>query len=94
MKILRFIFAVTALGAVVLNAQTPIPIVVAAATPSAVSQPKSQPAATVVDPTSLKLLEEMKAANAETLRKQEATLQQLDELEKSADQIKIYTKRG
>ena len=36
----------------------------------------------------------MKAANAETLKKQETTLQQLDELQKAAEQIKVFTKRG
>ena len=42
----------------------------------------------------LKELQELKAANAETLRKQAATLEQLDELEKTADQIRIYARRG
>ena len=36
----------------------------------------------------------MKAANAEILKKQEATLLQLEEMAKAAEQIKIYTKRG
>ena len=40
------------------------------------------------------MLQAMKAANEETLRKQAATLEQLDALEKEADQIKISTKRG
>ncbi len=42
----------------------------------------------------LQLLQEMKAVNDEVLKKQLATLQQLEEIEKSAEQIKIYTKRG
>jgi hypothetical protein len=42
----------------------------------------------------LKSLLEMKAANEATLQKQAATLQQLDEIEKAADQIKVYSKRG
>jgi hypothetical protein len=42
----------------------------------------------------LKTLQEMKAANDELIRKQTATLQQLDEMEKAAAEIKIYTKRG
>ena len=41
----------------------------------------------------IKLLEEMKAANAAALKKQEETLQRLDELQKAADQLKIYTQR-
>jgi hypothetical protein len=42
----------------------------------------------------IKLLQEMKAANQETLRKQRAALEALDELQKAADQIKIYSKRS
>jgi len=41
-----------------------------------------------------KALQQMKAANEELLRKQAATLQKLDELEKAAEQIKIFSKRG
>lgn len=41
----------------------------------------------------IKSLKDMKAANDETLKKQKATLEMLDELQKAADQIKIYTKR-
>jgi hypothetical protein len=36
----------------------------------------------------------MKAANEETIRKQAATLEQLDELAKAADQLRIYAKRS
>ena len=42
----------------------------------------------------LKMLRDMKAENEETLRKQAATLHQLDELEQAADQLKIYSQRG
>ncbi|HEY2615173.1 MAG TPA: hypothetical protein VGI42_05650 [Chthoniobacterales bacterium] len=42
----------------------------------------------------MKLLQEMKTANEELLSKQATTLEQLDELEKAADQIRIYTKRS
>ena len=40
------------------------------------------------------MLQETMTANDEMLKKQEATLQQLDELEKAADQLKIFSKRG
>ena len=40
------------------------------------------------------MLQEMKAANEETLRKQAATLEELDELAKAADQIRIFSKRS
>lgn len=42
----------------------------------------------------LQALEQMKAANADTLKKQEALLQQLDELQKAADQIRIFSHRA
>ena len=41
-----------------------------------------------------KALESAKSANAELIKRQEATLQALDELQKEADQIRIYSKRG
>ena len=40
------------------------------------------------------MLQEIKAANEEMLKKQEAALQQLDELQKAADEIKVFSKRG
>jgi hypothetical protein len=42
----------------------------------------------------IKLLEEVRAANAETLKKQQAALERLDELQKAADQLKVYAKRS
>ena len=36
----------------------------------------------------------MKAANEEILKKQAAALQQLDELQKAVEQLRIYSKRG
>ncbi len=41
----------------------------------------------------LKCLQETKAANAETLKKQEEVLQKLDDLQKAADQLRIFSKR-
>jgi hypothetical protein len=78
-----------------LPAQPPTTVIVPAATPAITS---SQEPVAIDNSASLqvalKMLKEMKAANEETLRKQAATLEQLDELEKAADQLKIYTKRG
>jgi hypothetical protein len=79
--------------AVAVSAQSPRPVVVQAATPGVASTAP----ATRDDGSfqaAVKLLQEMKAANEETLRKQAATLQQLDEIEKAANEIKIYTKRS
>jgi biopolymer transport protein ExbD len=69
--------------------------------PAQAPTPVAAPATTSVAPDNagsiqgaLKVLQEMKAANEETLRKQAATLEQLDELEKVADQLRVYAKRG
>jgi len=76
-----------------LSAQSPV--IVQAATPAAITSQQSGPSATSGSlQEALKMLQEMKAVNEETLRKQAATLEQLDELEKAAEQIKIYSKRG
>jgi esterase/lipase len=94
---MRFvIFAVLLGGALggILPAQTPVPVIVPAATPAKSSQPPGSSATSANLQTALKMLQEIKAANEETLRKQAATLEQLDVLEKEAEQLKIYTKRG
>jgi len=78
-----------------LSAQSPVPVIVPAMTPAvAPARAPSAPDNTASVQGALKMLQEMKAANEETLRKQAAILQQLDELEKTADQIRIYSKRG
>jgi predicted cobalt transporter CbtA len=92
-----FTAAITALAFTItaLPAQTPAPIIVQAMTPESANAPRvaPPPAAPAAEGT-LKLLEEIKAANAAVLSKQTETLQQLDELEKAADQIRIFSKRG
>ena len=79
----------------ILTAQSPKTVIVPAATPVVKS---SQEPVTSDNSASLqaalRMLKEMKAANVETLQKQAATLEQLDELEKAADQLKIFAKRG
>jgi hypothetical protein len=42
----------------------------------------------------LKALTEVKAANAETLKRQEAVLDKLDEMQKAVDQLKIFAHRS
>ena len=84
------VFALSGLG----SAQTQAPLVVQAATaPAPMARSATQPAGASSD-AALKALQAMKAANDELIRKQTATLQQLDEMEKAAAQIKIFTKRG
>ena len=87
----------------VVQAQSPIPIIVPAIRPATNpadgSEPQTRDVPTAVqEPESfqaaIKMLQETKAANDEMLKKQEATLQQLEELEKAADQLRIFSKRG
>ena len=79
----------------VASAQSPMPIVVPAMTPATTAKSPATPAvANAATQTTLKALQEIKAANTEILKQQEATLQKLDELEKAAQEIRIYTKRG
>jgi len=78
-----------------LLAQSPKPVIVEAATPAAApSRAPAAPESILSLQAALKELQEIKAANAETLRKQAATLEQLDALEKTAEQIRIYARRG
>jgi hypothetical protein len=94
MRTCLFIFAAAVLVSIA-NAQSPTPIVVPAMTPATTAKSPLTPAvANVSTETTLKALQEMKAANTEILKQQEATLQKLDELEKAAQEIRIYTKRG
>lgn len=53
----------------------------------------SAPAPPANAESALKLLQEMKAANEAILAKQTETLLRLEEIEKAAEQIKIYSKR-
>ncbi len=78
------------------KAQSPTPIVVQAALPANVSSTATPAPLTDSDslPLTIKTLQEMKAANEEMLKKQAATLQQLDELQKAANELKIFSKRG
>ncbi len=69
------------------NAQSPAPIV-------ATSVPATTEANNASMEATMKSLRETKAANEEILKKQQATLEALDELQKAADQIKIFSKRG
>ena len=94
MRTYFLIFAAAVLVSVA-SAQSPTPIVVPAMTPAATVKSPANPAiAAGSTETTLKALQAMKAANTEILKQQEATLQKLDELEKAAQEIRIYTKRG
>jgi hypothetical protein len=87
--------AVVALALSSALAQTPAPVVIQAVRPVNVpTAAANAPAAAPSVEAALQALQSLKAANEETLKKQAATLQQLEELEKAAEQIKIYSKRG
>jgi len=78
-----------------LNAQSPAPIIVQAASAMPVKSTSSAPVAAVSSvPDAIKLLEQVKAANDEVLAKQKAALERLDELQQAADQLRIFAKRG
>lgn len=76
--------------------QAPIVVQAANAAPAApASRAPAAPAAALSDPrAAVQLLQEMETTNAETLKKQEAALAALDELQKAAEEIKIFSKRG
>jgi hypothetical protein len=94
MRIYFLIFAAAVLVSVA-DAQSPMPIVVPAMTPPTTANSPATPAvAAVSTQTTLKALQEIKTANTEILKQQEVTLQKLDEIEKAANEIRIYTKRG
>ncbi len=79
------------------RAQSPAPVVVATTSPVPVvsSTSKAAPAVNSVSmPLALKALQEIRLANEEMLKKQEAALQQLDELQKAADEVKFFSKRS
>jgi hypothetical protein len=78
-----------------LRGQTPetiiVPAQVAAPSVPVISAARDNP----VSPESiLKFLLEMKAANDATLKAQAAQLATLDDLQKAAEEIKIFSKRG
>jgi hypothetical protein len=78
-------------------AGTPAPIIVSPAANSAlpVSGATAQKTAGEADLTAeIELLKELRAKNDETLKKQQAALEALDQLQKDADQVRIFSKRG
>ncbi|MGI8431166.1 MAG: hypothetical protein ACR2MW_02595 [Chthoniobacterales bacterium] len=82
-----------------LEGQSPTPVVLQAIVPGSMT-PTPAPAApaagtsTTDMQTVMQLVQEMQATNDATLKKQEAALQTLDALQKAAEEIKIFSKRG
>jgi len=94
MQTLRiFIISLAMLACAVLGvAQTiqPTPVPLHAATPAPAEDAK-QEAETAEN---IKQLQELKAQNDEILKQQQAALEALDEMQKEAEQLRIYSKRG
>ena len=89
------VFIITAAilaGAVIGVAQTlgPAPVPMQAATPALAADPKQL--AEMAE--NIKQLQELKVQNDELLKQQQAALEALDDLQKEADQMRIYSKRG
>lgn len=72
-----------------------MPVVVPAMTPATTANAPAAPA-NVAGSTqaAMNALQAMKAANDEILKQQAATLVKLEEMEKAANEIRIYTKRS
>lgn len=88
-----FIISAAILAGVVIGvAQTlePTPVTMQPGTPALVADAKQEAAMAE----NIKQLQELKAQNDEILKQQQAALDALDELQKEADQIRIYSKRG
>jgi hypothetical protein len=80
-----FLYGQSATPDIIIQAATPVPVASVG-----LAKPVTGEAAT-----SLKaMLEEMKATNKATLQKQEAALRALDDLQKAAEELKIFSKRG
>jgi hypothetical protein len=94
MQTLRiFIIGAALLACAVLGvAQTaePTPITLHAATPAPAEDAKQQ--AEMAE--NIKQLQELKVQNDEILKQQQAALEALDDMQKEAEQLRIYSKRG
>ena len=75
------------------KAQSPKPIIVQAASATAPASAVAVPDNSALLQTAIKSLQEARAANSETLKKQEAVLEQLDGMQKNASQLKIFAHR-
>lgn len=81
-----------------LEAQSPTPMLMQPVAPGSLA-PKPTPAANPADSAAemqdmMQLLQAMQATNADTIKKQQAAIETLDALQKAAEQIKIFSKRG
>ena len=91
----RLIFAAVALALCSANAQTSRPPVVQAVpTANVASAGQPAPAGAGTTQATLQALQALKAANDAIIRQQNETLRRLEEIEKNAEQLKVFSKRG
>ncbi len=101
----RYLLLPLALGACALSSlhgQAPAPVVMQAANAPAQAPTLARPAApaaadaeeAAARKNTIQLLQAMQATNADTIKKQEMALETLDGLQKAAEEIKIFSKRG
>jgi hypothetical protein len=94
-QVFGFLLAVAAVSLIAAQAQTPSQnlVIVQAATAATPAPPPPVQEANSISAT-LKTLQQVKAANQDVLKKQRATLEQLDEMQKAADQLRIFAHRA
>ena len=97
MRLYLIVFFAVVLSALPLlssRGQTSVPTILQAASPAPAVVAKSAAAPESNLKATLQLLQDMQATNAATIKKQEAALAVLDELEQAANELKIFSKRG
>ena len=99
MKSRLLILSILVALSVLTHGQSSVPVIVPAVSSDETQGTKAQtgqePAASSdALRSAIQQLEHTKTVNGELLKTQEATLQQLDEMQKQAEQLKIYSKRG
>ena len=74
--------------------QTPEPTPATMSTPPTIAAPAEVAKEQAEMEADIKELQELKAQNDELLKQQQATLDQLDQLQREAEQLRIFSKRG
>jgi hypothetical protein len=94
----KIFLGLTACGIISAHAQSPNPPMIVVQAANTTPAQAAPPVVVTQDPNGLRpavqSLEQMKAANADVLKKQEAALQQLQDMQKAVDQLKIFAHRG
>ncbi len=93
------ILSILAALSILAYAQSPMPVIVPANSGGDVhdsnTRTSQEPAASSEAlQSAIQLLQHTKTVNEELLKTQETTLQQIDDMQKQAEQLKIFSKRG